>query len=97
MTPEEEGVYRYADLSPDGSLLAVVRCEGRRDCDVWVMSSSGGSRVQITSHPDYDDGPAWSPDGTTIAFVSTRSGNFDIWTVEVDVERVRRELVNADQ
>ena len=96
LTPETEGVYRYADLSPDGSLLAVVWCEGR-DCDLWVMSSTGGNRVQITSHPSYDDGPAWSPDGTRMAFVSTRSGNFDIWTVEIDVEQVRSELENLDQ
>ncbi len=61
------------------------------------MSAAGGHRVQITSHPGYDDGPAWSPDGTKIAFVSTRSGNFDIWTIDVDVERVRRELVDLDR
>jgi len=30
--------------------------------------------------------------GTRIAFVSTRSGNFNIWAVEVDVERLGREL-----
>jgi len=95
LTPEKESVYRYADLSPDGSLLAVVWCE-ERNCDVWVMSSEGGSRVQITSHPAYDDGPSWSPDGTKIAFVSTRSGNFDIWTLDVDVERIRRELAALD-
>jgi TolB protein len=96
LTPEKESAYRYADLSPDGSLLAVVWCEGR-DCDLWVMSSAGGNRVQITSHPSYDDGPSWSPDGTRIAFVSTRSGNFDIWTIEVDVEKVRRELANLNR
>jgi Tol biopolymer transport system component len=61
------------------------------------MAATGGRRVQITSHPSYDDGPAWSPDGTRIAFVSTRSGNFDIWTIEVDVERIRRELTNLNR
>lgn len=91
VTPEEKSVYRYADLSPDGSLLAVVWCEGR-NCDLWVMSPVGGKRVQITSDPAYDDGPSWSPDGTKIAFVSTRSGHFDIWMVDVDVDWVRREL-----
>lgn len=96
LTPEKEGTYRYADVSPDGTLLAVVWCEGRA-CDLWAMSSKGGGRVQITSHPEYDDGPAWSPDGKRIAFVSTRSGNFDIWTLEVDVERLRRELTSIDQ
>lgn len=96
LTPEEKSAYRYADLSPDGSLLAVVWCQGR-DCDLWIMSSAGGDRVQVTSGPSYDDGPSWSPDGTRIAFVSTRSGNFDIWTVEVDVEQVRRELATLGQ
>lgn len=91
LTPDDGGVYRYADLSPDGSLLAVVRCEGR-ECNLGVMSSGGGGRVPITPLAGYDDGPAWSPDGTTIAFVSTRSGNFDIWTVDVDIEQLRREL-----
>jgi TolB protein len=64
---------------------------------LWVMSSAGGKRVQITSDPGYDDGPSWSPDGTKIAFVSTRSGNFDIWTVGVDAEQLRRELVQPWQ
>jgi len=96
LTLEKESAYRYADLSPDGSLLAVVWCE-ERNCDLWIMSSAGGNRVQITSHPSYDDGPSWSPDGTRIAFVSTRSGNFDIWTIEVDVEKVRRELAELGQ
>lgn len=92
LTLEKEAIYRYADVSPDGSLLAVVWCEGRNACDLWIMSSAGGKRVQLTSHPGYDDGPSWSPDGRTIAFVSTRSGNFEIWTIEVDVEQVRKEL-----
>jgi len=91
LTPEKDAVYRYADLSPDGSLLAVAWCEGK-NCSLWIMPASGGKRVQITSHPGYDDGPSWSPDGKRIAFVSTRSGNFEIWTVDVDVEQVRREL-----
>ena len=72
-----------------------MRCEGRA-CDLWAMSSEGGGRVRITSHPEYDDGPAWSPDGSKIAFVSTRSGNFDIWTVDVDVERMRQDLQQID-
>lgn len=31
-----------------------------------------------------DSDPAWSPDGGRIAFVSTRSGNADLWVVNVD-------------
>jgi len=96
VTSEEESVYRYADLSPDGSLLVMVWCEGG-DCNLWVMPSAGGPRLQITSNSKYDDGPSWSPDGKRITFVSTRSGNFEIWTVEVDVEGLRRELTTLGE
>jgi Tol biopolymer transport system component len=33
---------------------------------------------QITTDPGWDDYPSWSPDGTTVAFTSARSGNPDI-------------------
>ncbi|MBC8367167.1 PD40 domain-containing protein [bacterium] len=91
VTSEEEGSYRYADLSPDGSLLTVVCCEGR-NCTLWAMSPLGGPRIPLTSHSGYDDGPVWSPDGQTIAFVSTRAGSFDIWSMEVDTQAIRQEL-----
>lgn len=96
VTPEEATVYRYADISPDGSMLCVVWCEGR-NCDLWGMRSTGGKRVQVTFDPAYDDGPSWSPDGRRIAFVSTRSGHFDIWTVDVDVDRLRGELAALEE
>lgn len=90
LTVERGSAYPYADLSPDGSLLAVVSREDQ-NWDLWIMPSAGGKRIRVTSHPSYDDGPSWAPDGTRIAFVSRRSGNFDIWTI--DVEAVRRELM----
>jgi len=36
---------------------------------------------------------SWSPDGKSIAFTSTRSGNFDIWIMELDVEQLKKELM----
>jgi Tol biopolymer transport system component len=36
--------------------------------------------------------PAWSPDGKRLLFNSTRSGNFDMWMMEMDVEFLKRDL-----
>jgi Tol biopolymer transport system component len=40
--------------------------------------------TQITFDPADDVVPAWSPDGSRIAFVSTRTGNNEIWTMNAD-------------
>ncbi len=44
------------------------------------MSSDGTNPVQITSGPERDVYPSWSPDGTRIAFGrATADGIWDIW------------------
>jgi TolB protein len=43
------------------------------------------SRVdQLTTDPKPDLRPAWRPDGIRLAFYSGRSGNDDIWAIDVD-------------
>lgn len=91
LTFETDRPYRYLDLSPDGTLLAYVTCEGR-NCDIWVMPAGGGPSLQLTAHPAYDDTPRWSPDGTRIAFTSTRTESFDVWIMELDIDALRTAL-----
>ena len=95
LTIEEDRQYRYMDLSPDGTMLAYVACEGR-DCDLWVMPVDGGESVQLTRHPAYDDTPRWSPEGTRIAFTSTRAGGFDVWIMDLDLDELRAALEAAN-
>jgi len=83
--------YRYADLSPDGSMIAYTACEGRA-CDIWVMPTDGGPAVPLTTHPALDEAPRWSPDGTKIAFTSTRSQSFDVWVMDLDLPDLRSAL-----
>lgn len=71
------------DFDFTGHLVAFRRSIDDQD-DIYLMTSDGSAFVNITDHPDGDTDPAWSPDGSRIAFVSTRSGNADLWVMDVD-------------
>jgi Tol biopolymer transport system component len=40
--------------------------------------------IQLTTHPETDGHPYWSPDGTKIVFHSNRAGNYDVWVMNAD-------------
>jgi TolB protein len=42
-----------------------------------------GEQTRLTDHPAYDGAPAWSPDGGQIAFESYRTGDLDVWVVNL--------------
>ena len=61
-------------LSPDGKTLA-FSWRG----DIWSVSSAGGTAKMLTQHPGRDTAPAFSPDGTRIAFLSDRQAGPQIF------------------
>jgi Tol biopolymer transport system component len=55
--------------------------------DVYTMNPDGSAQVNLTPNVDADDdgGPAWSPDGSRIAFTSGRtSGNEEVYVMNAD-------------
>ncbi len=64
-------------ISPDGRLAVVTLTSFDLDDDksvtnLWLVPTDGGPARQLTTHSGSDSGPAWSPDGRHIAFVSRR-------------------------
>ncbi len=92
ITGHHENFYRYLALSPCGSLLVYAAMEGRY-LGLYVMPSNGGPSLPLAVTSDaHNEAPNWSPDGKKIAFNSTRSKAFNIWIMDVDIDRIKQEL-----
>ena len=71
------GEYGQPDLSPDGRFVVFQR---GNEPDIWVLDAQRGGTNRITSHPDRDTSPVWSPDGKSIAFDSNRNGARNLYS-----------------
>ncbi|KAK6737140.1 hypothetical protein RB195_019685 [Necator americanus] len=52
--------------------------------DIFKVNKYGNIVTQLTDSPGYDAEAVLSPDGTKIAFTSIRSGDLELWTMNVD-------------
>ena len=48
------------------------------------MAANGSNQTRIFDNPTAASWPAWSPDGTKIAFTSARDGNEEIYVMNAD-------------
>jgi tricorn protease len=58
--------------------------------DIWVVPAKGGEAHLLVSHPAEESRPLYSPDGTRLAFVSTRTGGGDIYVFTLASGELRR-------
>jgi dipeptidyl aminopeptidase/acylaminoacyl peptidase len=86
-------------FSPDGSKIAVSYRQ-HDHWEIHVLNADGSGRVRLTKTPlrviveqqingeeqrSWNNvAPVWSPDGSQIAFLSDRTGQWEIWVVNAD-------------
>jgi dipeptidyl aminopeptidase/acylaminoacyl peptidase len=80
-------IYNLKDVrdpqrSPDGKWVAyvvsrAVKETDKNDTDIWMASWDGTQEIQVTSSPDGESQPRWSPDNKFLSFVSSRQGAKD--------------------
>jgi Tol biopolymer transport system component len=101
VNPDGSNVTDIGDVTPgakddpawstDGKLIAFRSYGVNNAPDIHVINSTDGTnKVDLTNDPDSNVDPAFSPDGTKIAYVRQpanvpeRTGNAEIWLMNAD-------------
>jgi Tol biopolymer transport system component len=75
MITADSGLSGYPAISRDGKLIAFASDRANGDnLDIWVQQVGGRDPIRLTNDPVDETTPAFSPDGTTIAFRSEKDG-----------------------
>ena len=91
-------------FSPDGSKIAVSYWQ-HDHWEIHVLHADGSGRTRLTETPlteqvaqrvsgqesrsSANAAPAWSPDGSKIAFVTDRNGQWELWVMPAPGPRAR--------
>ena len=62
------GNYYRPRLSPDGSRIAVDRSDETNRGDIWIYEIERGTGTRLSTAPEDETAPVWSPDGSRIAY-----------------------------
>jgi WD40 repeat protein len=78
-------LFETASFSPDGRFVAfsLVGEGSPSHGDIFLMTVDGRNEVVVAGHPAEDRLLGWTPDGSSLLFLSDRSGTWDIWTVHI--------------
>jgi dipeptidyl aminopeptidase/acylaminoacyl peptidase len=92
-TPEQELKVRpitAVRVSPDGKKVAYTVSDAVMTPDksefvaqIWVANSDGSGAVQLTYAEKSSVNPRWSPDGSRLAFTSSRSGKSNLYVLRL--------------
>ncbi|HIZ85327.1 MAG TPA: PDZ domain-containing protein [Candidatus Coprenecus stercoravium] len=89
---DAKGIFRKTcyELAPDGSRV-LIDFRG----DIFSLPAAEGAVYNLTSTPGaHERNPVWSPDGSTIAYISDESGEYQIYVMPYDDPSARRSITS---
>ncbi len=80
----------YGTFSPDGKLIAYSSFDINYKGTIHICSANGENNAAISKGMGSSYNPKFSPDGSRLAFVSDKSGNFEIYLCNPDGSDIKR-------
>ncbi|MEM6796119.1 MAG: S9 family peptidase [Acidobacteriota bacterium] len=82
-------------VSPDGSRVVYSLREtdleaDRGRSDLWMLDLPDGQPRRLTTHEGSESGATWSPDGSSLYFLSGRSGSSQVWQLPLEGGEARQ-------
>jgi len=78
----ESGGFREIAVSPDNKYAAIVKSTGS-DTDLWLADLASGVLSRLTSSPESDTQPVWSPDSRRVAFTRVTGNKMGIYQTAI--------------
>lgn len=75
----DEATWASLDISPDGATIAFEMLG-----DIYSMPAAGGEATPLLTGLAFQSQPAFSPDGTMIAYVSDKGGSDNLYIANAD-------------
>ncbi len=80
---------RELQVSPDGRMLYFMMSESNLEdnrgySSLWVMPAGGGQAKALTDKKGSLSSPRLSPDGTKMAYFSSKDGSLGLWIMDAD-------------
>jgi Tol biopolymer transport system component len=94
LLPDSRFLDYDASFSPDGKWIVFTSERsgaGQGQADIWRVHPDGAGLERLTTDEAMEDAGALSPDGTKLAFVSTKGGarTTNIWVMDIKTRKAR--------
>ena len=85
LAQDTKPAFAEPSLSPDGALIAFAS-----GGDIWEVAANGGVARPLVTDAATEGRPLYSPDGTRLAFTSTRGGSQNLYVLDLASSAVTR-------
>ena len=93
---EGTSTYSYAEISPEGKEIAFTKGDPITGIqNLFIMPSAGGPQRQVTFSEHNVIQPAWSPDGSEIAYTQGGEDGVKVWKIN-SAGGLAKEFANSE-